>query len=147
MGISNKQIGWSQESILLHGVSKQLERLAGLIAASGGGGGGGAVTSVTFTGTSGSASLTGGVLNIPNYTANLAYTANPTNGVITNTLGTGVTILLATGTNAGLMAPADFTKLAGVPATFVTPSSTDSFTNKEIVKRVVPFAAPLLLLI
>jgi len=30
---ANKQIGWSQESILLHGVSKQLERLAGLIAA------------------------------------------------------------------------------------------------------------------
>jgi len=34
---ANKQIGWSQEAILLHGVSKQLERLAGLVAASGGG--------------------------------------------------------------------------------------------------------------
>jgi len=47
---ANKQIGWSQESILLHGVSKQLERLAGLVAASGGGGGGGG-TWGTITGT------------------------------------------------------------------------------------------------
>jgi len=39
--VPNKQIGWSQESILLHAVSKQLERLAGIIATSGGGGGGG----------------------------------------------------------------------------------------------------------
>lgn len=41
MGVYSKQIGWSQESILLQGVSKQLERLAGIIASSGGGGGGG----------------------------------------------------------------------------------------------------------
>lgn len=39
MGTPAKQIGWSQESYLLHAVSKQLERLAGIIAASGGGGG------------------------------------------------------------------------------------------------------------
>lgn len=41
MGVYSKQIGWSQESILLYGVSKQLERLAGIIASTGGGGGGG----------------------------------------------------------------------------------------------------------
>ena len=34
----NRQIGWSQEAILLHGVSKQLERLAGLIGTGGGSG-------------------------------------------------------------------------------------------------------------
>lgn len=42
---------------------------------------------------------------------NLAYTASPSNGVITNTAGTGATIPLVTGTNAGLMSPGDKTKL------------------------------------
>lgn len=28
MSIPNKQIGWSQEAILLHDISKQLDRLA-----------------------------------------------------------------------------------------------------------------------
>lgn len=41
MGVPSKQIGWSQEAILLHAVSKQLQRLQGIIAASSGGGGGG----------------------------------------------------------------------------------------------------------
>lgn len=40
MGVPSKQIGWSQEAILLHAVSKQLERLQGIIASSSGGGGG-----------------------------------------------------------------------------------------------------------
>jgi hypothetical protein len=47
---------------------------------------------------------------------NLGYTASPTNGIITNSNGTGATLPLANATNAGLLAPADFTKLAsGVP--------------------------------
>lgn len=31
MGVSDRQIGWSQESVLLQGVSKQLERFGTLI--------------------------------------------------------------------------------------------------------------------
>lgn len=45
--VPNKQIGWSQEAILLHGVSKQLERLAGIVASSGGGSGLNSVTTNT----------------------------------------------------------------------------------------------------
>jgi hypothetical protein len=46
--------------------------------------------------------------------ANLAYTAAPTNGVVTSDTGTDATLTLADGTNAGLMAPAQHTKLAGI---------------------------------
>ena len=42
---------------------------------------------------------------------NLAYTASPTQGVVTNPAGTGATIPVANGTNAGLMSPDDKTKL------------------------------------
>ena len=45
---------------------------------------------------------------------NLAYTASPTNGVVTSDTGTDATVSLADGTNAGLMAPAQHTKLAGI---------------------------------
>lgn len=44
MGTPARQIGWSQEAILLHAISKELERMKGIIAASGGGGGGGVTT-------------------------------------------------------------------------------------------------------
>lgn len=47
---------------------------------------------------------------------NLSYTASPTNGVVVSDTGTDATLTLAGGTNAGLMSPADFTKLAGVQA-------------------------------
>ena len=47
---------------------------------------------------------------------NLAYTASPTNGIVTSDTGTDATIPLADGTNAGLLAPADFTKLSGIEA-------------------------------
>ena len=43
---------------------------------------------------------------------NLSYTASPTNGTITNDTGTDATIPLADGTNAGLIAPAEKTKVA-----------------------------------
>jgi hypothetical protein len=42
---------------------------------------------------------------------NLGYTASPTNGIVTSDTGTDATIPLADGTNAGLLKPADFTKL------------------------------------
>lgn len=45
---------------------------------------------------------------------NLGYTASPTDGTVTSDTGTNATLTLADGTNAGLMAPADFTKLSGV---------------------------------
>jgi len=43
---------------------------------------------------------------------NLGYTASPTNGVVTSSTGTSATIPLATGINAGLLAPGDFTQLS-----------------------------------
>jgi hypothetical protein len=48
---------------------------------------------------------------------NLGYTASPTNGVVTSDTGTDATLTLADGTNAGLLAPADFTKLGYLTAT------------------------------
>lgn len=46
--------------------------------------------------------------------ANLSYTASPTNGVVASDSGTDATLTLADGTNAGLMTPANFTKLGGI---------------------------------
>lgn len=46
MSIPRKQIGWSQESNLLWEISRQMEKLTGVVSTSGGGGGGG-VQSVT----------------------------------------------------------------------------------------------------
>ena len=43
MAIPSKQIGWSQESNLLWEISKQMEKLTGVVFTSGGGGGGGGV--------------------------------------------------------------------------------------------------------
>lgn len=48
---------------------------------------------------------------------NLGYTASPTNGIVTSDTGTDATLTLATGTNAGLLAPADFTKLSNTSGT------------------------------
>jgi hypothetical protein len=45
---------------------------------------------------------------------NLAYTASPTNGVVTSDTGTDATVPLSDGTNAGLLSPAQHTKLAGI---------------------------------
>jgi len=45
---------------------------------------------------------------------NLGYTASATNGVVTNTSGSDATIPLGTGTNAGLIAPANTTKLGNI---------------------------------
>ena len=48
----------------------------------------------------------------------LAYTAGSTGGTVTSSTGTDATLTLADGTNAGLMAPGDFTKLGALPASF-----------------------------
>lgn len=47
---------------------------------------------------------------------NLGYTASPTNGVVTSDSGTDATVPLSDGTNAGLLSPAQHSKLAGIEA-------------------------------
>ena len=47
----------------------------------------------------------------------LAYSAGPTNGVVTSDTGTDATLPAADGTNAGLMLPAQFTKLGFIAVT------------------------------
>jgi hypothetical protein len=47
----------------------------------------------------------------------LGYTASATNGVVTSSTGTDATIPLADGTTAGLLKPADFTKLSTTSGT------------------------------
>lgn len=79
--------------------SKLIELLAtGTIYVNGGGGGGG---------------------------ANLAYTASPTQGIVTSDSGTDATIPAGSATNASLMLPDDKTKLDGV-ASGATANATDA---------------------
>jgi hypothetical protein len=47
----------------------------------------------------------------------LSYTASPANGLVVSSTGTDATLPLGTGTNAGLLAPAQFTKLGHVSVT------------------------------
>lgn len=47
----------------------------------------------------------------------LGYSASATNGVVTSSTGTDATIPAADGTNAGLMIPAQFTKLSNISIT------------------------------
>ena len=47
---------------------------------------------------------------------NLGYTASATDGTVTSDTGTDATVPLADGTNAGLLAPGDFSKLGGIAA-------------------------------
>lgn len=51
---------------------------------------------------------------------NLAYSPGATNGVVTSDTGTDATIPAADGTNAGLMVPAQFNKLANITVTAAT---------------------------
>lgn len=48
---------------------------------------------------------------------NLSYSPGATNGVVTSDTGTDATIPAADGTNAGLMVPAQFNKLANIAVT------------------------------
>ena len=57
--------------------------------------------------------------------ANLSTTLSPTNVIVNSDTGTGATIPAADGTNAGVMLPAQVTKLAGV-ATGATVNDTDA---------------------
>jgi hypothetical protein len=54
---------------------------------------------------------------VSNVTTNLGYTASPTDGTVTSSDGTDATLTLATGVNAGLLAPADFTTLSNTSGT------------------------------
>lgn len=47
-----------------------------------------------------------------NVTTDLSWAASPTDGVVSSSDGTDATLTLATGVNAGLLAPADFTVLS-----------------------------------
>ena len=62
-----------------------------------------------------------------NVATNLGYTVGPTNGIITNSNGTTATIPLADTTNAGLLAPADKTKINTAILTTTTDVSTASW--------------------
>jgi len=46
---------------------------------------------------------------------NISYTASATQGLVNSSTGTAATIPVVTGTNAGLMIPADLTKLSKIP--------------------------------
>jgi len=48
---------------------------------------------------------------------NLSATPSATTLTLTSSTGSSATLPLATGTNSGLLAPADFTKISGLPAT------------------------------
>ena len=52
----------------------------------------------------------------PGDATDLGYTASATDGTVTSSNGTDATVPLVTGTNAGLMAPGDKTKLDGIQA-------------------------------
>lgn len=52
--------------------------------------------------------------------ADLSYTASPTQGVVASSSGTDATIPATNGTNAGLMVPAQFTKLGNLTVTGAT---------------------------
>jgi len=65
--------------------------------------------------------------------ADLAYTASPTNGIVTSSTGTNATISLATGTNAGLLAPAAFDKLGFISITQAVNLDTIESTQNSLV--------------
>jgi hypothetical protein len=68
--------------------------------------------------------FTGGVISGGGAT-NLAYTASPTNGIVTSDTGTDATLPAGSTTNASLILPADKTKLDGI-ANGATANSTDA---------------------
>lgn len=93
------------------------------------------VAGITITGTP----STGQVLKATSTTAatwqpdatgasatNLSYTAAPTNGTVVSDTGTDATIPLVTGTNAGLMSPAQYNKLADIDDGATSNTDTDT---------------------
>jgi hypothetical protein len=65
-------------------------------------------------------SVTQAIINAGNTFTDLGYTPSPTNGIVTSSTGADATLPLASGTNAGLMAPAEKTKLASITEIFTT---------------------------
>lgn len=98
-----------------------------------------ATISLTTTGTSGAATLTGATLNIPQYggATNLTYTPSPTNGTVVSDTGTDATLPLADGTNAGLLKPAKFTVLENTSGT----NTGDQDLSNLVVKNAAITAA------
>ena len=95
------KIATTQKTVTVTADYKTVQILGGgVITVEGGGGGGGGAT-------------------------NLAYTASPTNGIVTSDTGTDATIPSGSTTNASLLLPADKTKLDGV-ATGATANSSDA---------------------
>jgi hypothetical protein len=94
------KIATTQKTVTVTADYKTVQILGGgVITVEGGGGGGGAT--------------------------NLAYTASPTNGIVTSDTGTDATLPAGSTTNASLLLPADKTKLDGV-ATGATANSSDA---------------------
>lgn len=62
--------------------------------------------------------------------ANLSWTASPTGAVLASDTGTDATLTLADATNAGLMAPAQVTKLSGVAAGATANSADATLLNR-----------------
>jgi len=60
---------------------------------------------------------------------NLSYTASPTNGIVVSDSGTDATIPLGTGTNAGLLSPAQFTLLGNTSGTNSGDNATNTTSN------------------
>jgi len=60
------------------------------------------------------------IINAGNTFTDLGYTPSPTNGIVTSSTGADATLPLASGTNAGLMAPAEKTKLTSITEIFTT---------------------------
>jgi len=63
---------------------------------------------------------------IPAGITNLGFTPSTASGLVTSSTGTSATILQADATNAGLLLPADFSKLSKMPAISNFPSSTNT---------------------
>lgn len=61
---------------------------------------------------------------------NLSYTASATGGTVSSDTGTDATLPLSDGTNAGLMAPAQHSKLAGIAAGATANSSDATLLNR-----------------
>ena len=77
-------------------------------------------------------------------TANLGYTASATQGVVTSSAGTDATLPAADGTNAGLLLPADFTKLSFLTVTSAVNLDTLS-TNTHVAATLAAGDNPLTL--
>lgn len=89
-------------------------------------------------------SMTGTTLNAASTSTNLTYTASPTDGTVFSDTGTDATIPLATGVNAGLESPAQFTKLAGIATGATVNTPFHAWAANEALMPAVDPAAPVI---